>query len=946
MSDHDYKATLNLPRTDFAMKANLAQREPGFVEQWQVKKLYQKLRELRLSAPKFILHDGPPYANGDIHLGHALNKVLKDIVLKSKSLSGFDAPYVPGWDCHGLPIELQVEKEVGKPGVKVDANTFRQKCREYASKQVHKQREDFIRLGVLGDWHNPYLTMNYRFEADTIRTLAKIYENGHLQKGYKPVHWCVDCASSLAEAEVEYQDKTSDSIDVRFPVAETAKLLEAFQALNPDNCPISVLIWTTTPWTLPGNQAVAAGAEIDYVLAQCEREGRYEWIVVARQLLAEVAERGGVEHVKTLALTKGAALAGIHLNHPFYRHEVPILLGSHVTIDAGTGFVHTAPAHGVEDFAVCQANGIEVINPVGDNGCYLPNVEYFAGKFVAKVNPEVLALLKEKGSLWHAAKLTHSFPHCWRHKTPLIFRATPQWFVSMEKQGLRAQALQAIEQVQWVPEFGKARIESMIKDRPDWCISRQRTWGVPLTLFVHKVTGELHPKTSVIFEQVAKNVQAGGIEAWFESTAEDYLGSQANEYLKMTDTLDVWFDSGATNQCVLQAHDVWPALRFPADLYLEGSDQHRGWFQTSLLTSLAAADAKPFSTVLTHGYVVDAQGRKMSKSLGNGVEPQQIFKTLGADVLRLWVAMSDYRYDVTVSQEILTRATDTYRRIRNTARYLLSNLHDFDPAKHSVPVENMLALDRWALNCAAEVQSSVKEHYASYQFNRVGQRLLEFCINEMGGFYLDITKDRQYTCQTNSLARRSAQTAMYHILQGLARWLAPVLSFTAEEIWQFIPDADKAESVFLSEWYSPLNRTYADAAFTAADWAQILTIRTQVNKVLEQKRGLGEIGSGLEAEVCLYVDAKNSDLLARLGDELRFLLITSKAAVQDFNAAPENAFSAEIPGLKIRVNVANAEKCERCWHRREDVGIEPGHATICRRCVENVIGKGEVRRYA
>ncbi|MDF2529363.1 MAG: Isoleucyl-tRNA synthetase, partial [Gammaproteobacteria bacterium] len=937
----DYKDTLNLPKTDFAMKANLAQREPEFLKKWGAMGLYlyQKIRAACKGRDKFILHDGPPYANGDIHVGHAVNKILKDMVVKSKNLAGFDSPFVPGWDCHGLPIELQVEKEIGKPGQKVDANTFRKKCREYAKKQIDKQREDFIRLGVLGDWEHPYLTMDYHYEANTIRTLAKIIKQGHLQKGYKPVHWCVDCGSSLAEAEVEYQDKTSDAITVRFPVAEHDKLLAIFSALNPQNLAISVLIWTTTPWSLPGNQAVTVGEDIEYALVECQFGHSQELIIVAKDLLDSVlAQAQGLNKHAVLATCQGQALQGIRLQHPFYSKEVPILLGSHVTTDTGTGLVHTAPAHGVEDYQVCKKYHIEPINPVGNNGCYLPDVEIFAGKFVGKVSPEVIELLKNQSRLWQHSKLQHSYPHCWRHKTPLIFRATPQWFISMEQKELRKKALAAIPMVQWKPEAGENRITSMIEDRPDWCISRQRTWGVPLPLFIHKQTGELHPDTLHLLEQAAKKVEAAGVEAWFESTVEDYLGAEAANYEMVRDTLDVWFDSGASNQCVLELRSE---LAFPADLYLEGSDQHRGWFQTSLLTSMACTDRAPYKAVLTHGFVVDGSGHKMSKSLGNVVSPQQVMKTLGADILRYWVASSDYRFEITLSDDILNQAADAYRRIRNTARFLLANLHDFDPATDLIPFEKMVGLDQWAMNEASIAQAAVQEHFEKYQFNLAAMKIHHFCSIDMGNFYLDVIKDRQYTCKKDSVARRSCQTAIYHILQGLVRWMAPILSFTAEEIWQHLPGKKQHESVFLATAYLELDSKHDYAAKSRFNsWQELRKIKAYVNKALEDKRNEGLIGSGLEAEVTLYAGESLLNILQELGDELRFILITSKAVVKPLHEADMKALATENDQLKVWVNATASVKCERCWHRVEDVGSIAEHPEICARCVDNIEGTG------
>jgi len=936
----EYKDTLNLPKTDFAMKANLAQREPEFLKKWQEMGLYQKIREARKGQPKFILHDGPPYANGDIHVGHAVNKILKDMVVKFKTLSGYDSPYVPGWDCHGLPIELQVEKEIGKPGQKVDANTFRQKCREYAAKQIDKQRQDFIRLGVLGDWFKPYETMNYQYEAETIRALAKIAKNGHLKPGFKPVHWCVDCGSSLAEAEVEYQDKTSDAITVRMAVVEQEKLLGAFNVLNPDNLPINILIWTTTPWSLPGDQAVTIGEDIEYTLVECQFLQSKEMIVVAKaRLEAILAEAQDLSQHKIIATCFGKALENILIQHPFYSREVPILLGEHVTTDAGTGLVHTAPAHGVEDYQVCCKYHIKPINPVGGNGCYLSDVELFAGKFVHKVNAEIIEVLKQKARLWRHNKLQHSYPHCWRHKTPLIYRATPQWFISMD--GLRNQALAAIKNVSFKPETGENRITSMIEDRPDWCISRQRTWGVPLPLFIHRDTNELHPNSAELMEMVASKVEAGGVEAWFESKIEEYLAAESANYFMCQDTLDVWFDSGASNQCVLEKR---PELSFPADLYLEGSDQHRGWFQTSLLVSEACSNQAPYLAVLTHGFVVDAKGYKMSKSLGNVVSPQQVMKTLGADILRYWVASSDYRFEITLSDDILNQAADAYRRIRNTARFLLANLHDFDPATDQVALNEMLALDKWAFNRAVEAQQSIKHEFDAYQFNRAAFNLHHFCTIDMGSFYLDVIKDRQYTCKKASKARRSCQTAIYHILMGLVHWMAPILSFTADEIWQHIPGKKSVESVFISEWYPSLDKPLSNQ-FSDQDWLEIQGLKALVNKALEQKRNEGLIGSGLEAEVMVYAPDKLLKLLREFGNELRFILITSKAEVKPINEAVAEAQVTESEDIKIWVKPTDASKCARCWHRVDSVGKNSAHPEICERCIENIEGNGEERLY-
>ncbi len=930
----DYKSTLNLPVTDFAMKANLAQREPEMLKVWQANKVYEQIRTARKGRKQFILHDGPPYANGDIHIGHAVNKILKDIIVKSKTMSGFDAPYVPGWDCHGLPIEHNVEKKIGKAGDKVDVKTFRQKCREYAAKQVEGQKADFIRLGVLGDWDNPYLTMDYKFEADIIRSLGKITENGHLHRGFKPVYWSVVGGSALAEAEVEYQDKTSFSIDVKFAFVDQDAIAKKIVDLKGSG-KISLVIWTTTPWTLPANQAVSANAEVDYVLVQIADER----LLVAETLLESVLARAKIESHQVVGSVKGAVLENLLLQHPFYSRQVPILLGDHVTTDAGTGFVHTAPDHGADDFAISAKYGIGTLNYIDDNGNYRPNVEIFAGDHVYKVDEKVINLLIEKNALLAQGKITHSFPHCWRTKTPLIFRATPQWFISMSKNNLRDQVAQAVENVEWIPDWGKARIDAMLASSPDWCISRQRTWGVPIALFVHKQTQELHPETPRLIEAVAKKIEQDGMDAWFDLDAKELLGADADTYQKVTDTLDVWFDSGVTHYAVLAQR---AGLCFPADLYLEGSDQHRGWFQSSLKTSMAMHAVPPYKTVLTHGFTVDANGNKMSKSLGNVVPPQKVMNDLGADVLRLWIAATDFSNDMRVSDEILKRTADSYRRIRNTARFILSNLVGFNPETDLVPVENMVQLDRWVVGQTEKLQNEIIDAYNQYQFHLIYQKLHNFCVVELGGFYLDIIKDRQYTVKSDALARRSAQTALYYVIESLVRWIAPILSFTADEIWKEIPGKREA-NVFIAEWFQ-LPKMPKDS-LSNEYWALVASVKTAVNKVLEEKRSEGAKGGSLGAEVTLYCDEKLQTELSQLGDELRFVLITSAATLQPLNAA-QNAEETDVAGLKVFVKATEQPKCERCWHHRADVGANPAHPAICLRCVVNVDGDGELRDFA
>ena len=926
------------------MRGNLAQREPKMLQEWQEKNLYQKIRDVSKNRPKFILHDGPPYANGNIHIGHAVNKVLKDIIIKSRTLDGFDAPFIPGWDCHGLPIELNVEKKVGKPGKKVDAKTFRDKCREYAQTQVNGQRDDFIRLGVLADWENPYLTMDYDVEANIVRTLGKIIDKGHLHKGSKPVHWCLDCGSALAEAEVEHEDKTSPAIDVVFKAVDANAFFDACNAEKND-LPVATVIWTTTPWTLPANMAVSLHPDFEYVLVKAETPIGSFNLLLADALHEDALERYEAEKFSIIGRCTGSALEHQLLQHPFYSRQVPIILGEHVTAEAGTGAVHTAPGHGQDDYIIGNKYGLEVYNPVGSNGVFLPDTELFAGLHVNKANDEILKVLEENKVLLKYRKLKHSYPHCWRHKTPIIFRATPQWFISMTQNGLVDNAMKAIEETKWMPEWGKARIEGMVSNRPDWCISRQRTWGVPIALFVHKESGELHPNTQELIESVAQLIEKGGIDAWFSLEAETILGDDAANYDKVTDTLDVWFDSGVTHASVLEQRKE---LSVPADLYLEGSDQHRGWFQSSLLTSVAIRDKAPYKAVLTHGFTVDADGKKMSKSVGNVVQPQKIFNSLGADILRLWVASADYSAEMSVSDEILKRTADSYRRIRNTSRFLLANLNGFNPQSDILAEKDMLALDRWAVAKTLQLQGDIIQAYKEYNFHTIYQKLHNFCAVDMGSFYLDVIKDRQYTTHKDSVARRSAQTAIYHIIEAMTRWLAPILSFTADEIWQSIP-GQHGDSVLLETWYDKLFDLDANETMNFDFWALIHETRTFVSKQLEQIRKDGMIGSSLDAEVKLYCGEKSYKALSSLGDELRFVLITSYAMVYPIEDAPESCESHALEsGEKISISVEKSahKKCSRCWHLREDVGTHSKHPELCGRCIDNVDGEGETRRHA
>ncbi|UVL60903.1 isoleucine--tRNA ligase [Pseudomonas sp. B21-032] len=941
----DYKATLNLPDTAFPMKAGLPQREPQILQRWDSIGLYQKLREIGKDRPKFVLHDGPPYANGKIHIGHALNKILKDMIVRSKTLSGFDAPYVPGWDCHGLPIEHKVEVTHGKH---LSADQTRELCRAYAAEQIEGQKTEFIRLGVLGDWDNPYKTMNFANEAGEIRALAEMVKHGFVFKGLKPVNWCFDCGSALAEAEVEYADKKSQTIDVAFPVVDEAKLAAAFGLASLAK-PASIVIWTTTPWTIPANQALNVHPEFKYALVDTGDK----LLVLAEELVESCLKRYALEG-SVIATAPGSALELINFRHPFYDRLSPVYLADYVELGAGTGVVHSAPAYGEDDFVTCKRYGMvndDILTPVQSNGVYVPSLEFFGGQFIWKANPAIVEKLSEVGALMHTETISHSYMHCWRHKTPLIYRATAQWFVGMDKQPdngdtLRKRAVKAIEETKFVPAWGQARLHSMIANRPDWCISRQRNWGVPIPFFLNKQSGELHPRTVELMEEVAKRVEKEGIEAWFKLDAAELLGDEAGQYDKIADTLDVWFDSGTTHWHVLRgSHSIGHETGPRADLYLEGSDQHRGWFHSSLLTGCAIDNHAPYRELLTHGFTVDENGRKMSKSLGNTIEPQKVNDTLGADILRLWVSATDYSGEMAVSEQILQRSADAYRRIRNTARFLLSNLSGFDPARDLLPAEDMLALDRWAVDRTLLLQRELEEHYGEYRFWNVYSKIHNFCVQELGGFYLDIIKDRQYTTGANSVARRSCQTALYHISEALVRWIAPILAFTADELWQYLP-GERNESVMLNTWYEGLSELPEGFELGRAYWERIMAAKTAVNKELENQRAAKAIGGNLQAEVTLFADDALSADLNKLGDELRFVLITSAASVAPFAQAPADAVETEVPGLKLKVVKSGHAKCGRCWHFRADVGANPEHPEICARCADNIGGKGEVRHYA
>nr|WP_273637169.1 isoleucine--tRNA ligase, N-acetyltransferase domain-containing [Moraxella catarrhalis] len=1089
----DYKNTLNLADTTFAMRGDLAKREPLWLEQWEKDDVYGQIRQARQGRKTYILHDGPPYANGQIHLGHVVNKVLKDIIIKYKTLDGYDAPYVPGWDCHGLPIEQKVEQKIGKVGQKVNATKFREACREYAKSQVQLQMADFKRLGVLGDWDNPYLTMNYQQEANIVRALGKIYDNGHIVRGMKPVNWCLDCGSALAEAEVEYQDKTSDAIYVGFDI------------VNRENLPIianisgtlQAVIWTTTPWTLPANQAISVHGDFDYVVIKGKKtpifalpsqidsknftlrtltkadkqalqacasdpaiwqfmptkrhlpevfepffeqavkdkayaiidkrtgniigttrfchdnakddtigigftfitpefwgkgvndeikhtllnhafkyrnavcfqihEGNdrskkaveklgavYQkdvendfgkmWVytitnpstinhtthfIVANDLVADFSKNVALDDVETITTIKGADLTVLNAQHPLIsERQVPIITGEHVTADSGTGLVHTAPAHGVDDYIVGNKYNLPVENPVSDAGVYLDNAKVFVGEHIYKAQPKIIETLGSSGHLLDHKKIRHSYPHCWRHKTPIIFRATPQWFISMEQNGLRQKALNDIKNITWTPAWGQNRIEAMIDGRPDWCISRQRTWGVPITFFIHKETDQLHPRTSELIEKAAQIIEKGGIEAWFDADISDFLGDESGEYYKVTDTLDVWFDSGATNFAVLNHRKE---LSNPADLYLEGSDQHRGWFQSSLLVSESIYGRPPYKQVLTHGFTVDAKGHKLSKSKGNtkGFEPSDIANKMGVDILRLWVGSSDYRYEMAVSKEGFDRTTDMYRRIRNTIRFLLANTDDFDPKTDMVSTDKLISLDKYILYRTKHIQQEIIQAYHSMDFHQVCQTVMGFCSQDLGGFYLDIIKDRTYTTKADGLPRRSAQTTLYHIAHALLRWIAPVLSFTAQEAWQVLKDTQGY--IFTAEWYQLPDFQMNDISHE--DWDKVALIKDTVNKSIEQARSDKIVSSNLTAKVTITAPQDITDILNKFGDELRFVFITSDATVKSGDT------------LSTTITPADGTKCVRCWHVRTDVGTHAEHPEICGRCVQN-LDDGEMRLYA
>ncbi len=940
-SSTDYRSTLNLPDTPFPMRGDLPKREPGWVKAWEDKGIYKKLRDARVNAPKFVLHDGPPYANGQIHIGHAVNKILKDMIVKARQLDGFDAAYVPGWDCHGLPIENAIEKLYGR---NLSRDEVQAKSRAFATEQIAGQMTDFKRLGVLGEWDNPYRTMDFSNEANEIRALKRIMERGFVYRGLKPVYWCFDCGSSLAEFEIEYADKKSQTLDVAFQCAEPEKLAAAF-GLDTLSKDAFAVIWTTTAWTIPANQALNLNPELEYALVDTERGLLVLAAVLVEKCLARYKLEGTV-----LATTLGKNLALMKFKHPLYDADAgyqrysPVFLADYATADDGTGLVHSSPAYGVEDFNSCVANGIttdHILNPVQGNGRYVDELPLFGGLNIWKACPIVIEALQTANRLLATESIVHSYPHCWRHKTPVIYRAAAQWFIRMDgatpaTQGvfatdkasktLRQLALAAIEDTRFYPESGQARLRAMIAGRPDWCISRQRNWGVPLPFFIHIATGELHPRTMELMDLAANMVEAGGVEAWSKATAESLIGDDAPNYTKSTDILDVWFDSGTTHHHVLQkSHETQST--WPADLYLEGHDQHRGWFHSSLLTACAMYDHAPYKGLLTHGFTVDGKGRKMSKSEGNVVAPQAVSDKLGAEIIRLWCAATDYSGDLSIDDKILARVVDIYRRIRNTLKFLLANTSDFDPALDAIPLQDMLEIDRYAMSRFAQLQTEVLAHYKVYEFHPVVAKLQVYCSDDLGSFYLDILKDRLYTTAPKSKARRSAQTALYHISQALLRLMAPFLSFTAEEAWQVV---GKSESIFL-ETYATFE---APDAALLAKWSRIREIRDVVNKEIEALRAAGTVGSSLQTNILLEVGADDYAFLSSLGNDLKFVFITSAIDL--------------IAGQTVSVSAraSTDTKCERCWHYRADVGSDAAYPTICGRCSSNLYGAGEIRTVA
>lgn len=955
MTKQDYRATLNLPSTDFAMKANLPQREPKMLERWQEQEVYKLIRKARAGKPKWVLHDGPPYANGRLHLGHAVNKILKDVISKCASLNGYDSPYVPGWDCHGLPIEVNVEKKLGRPRNEDDSAKFRQACRAYAKKWMDIQSEEFQRMGVIGDWDKPYVTMDYHTEGNIIRSLAKIYDNGHMEHGYKPVNWCLQCQSALAEAEVEYQEKVSPGISVGFPLPaeQESEFFNRCAGVTKDSGGISgegtgeimFVIWTTTPWTIPANRAVTLHPKLEYSLVQTEKDGKKIRLLMASKLCEAMFEKWGLPNQGVLAKVLGNKLDKFKLHHPYYADRESLVTNAdYVSDEEGSGLVHSAPAYGLDDFYLGKRYDLDLDNPVNDYGVYAEPTPEIGGWHIFKDEDKLVELLEQSGRLIHKDDYHHQYPHCWRHKTPTIYRATRQWFISMTKEDLIGKVLKETPKVRWTPEWGQNRIEMMMKNRPDWCISRQRHWGVPIPFLLHKETGDPHPRTVELLEDIAKVIDKEGVDGWHKLAIKDILGEEAKDYVKSQHILDVWFDSGTTHYSVLRQRDE---LEYPATMYLEGSDQHRGWFQSSMLSGTAMDGKAPYKEVLTHGFTVDSEGHKMSKSLGNIIEPSEVINRLGADVLRWWIISSDYTNEMVISQDILNSSGDVYRKLRNTMRFLLANLHDFDPTKDLVEPNKMLSLDQWLIAESLELQEQLKQDFYNYSYPVACRKIHSFCVRELGGFYLDIIKDRQYTIYKDNLARRSAQTAIFKTLEALTRWLMPILTFTAEEIWQHMP-GKRSETILTEEWYDGLfSLEDVDSLCNKDEWKQILAVKEQVNRVIEEKRNANIIGAALESEVTLFCDEELMSTLAKLEDELKFFLITSGAKLQPLADATD-ADATGMNNLKVKVQPITGGKCVRCWHRfsdASDLGQDAKHPELCNRCVSNLKAPGESRKH-
>jgi isoleucyl-tRNA synthetase len=924
----EYKETLNLPKTDFPMKGNLPHREPEILKKWDEKSVYHRNLEQSENKKQYILHDGPPYANGDIHIGHAVNKILKDFIIKSKIMSGYHVPFIPGWDCHGLPIELQVEKKYGKAKFRDNPKGFILACREFAEKQIKKQKEDFIRLGIFGTWDKPYTSMDKEIESEIVNSLSKMIKNGHIYYGSKPVHWCIESSSALAEAEVEYKDITSHAVCVNFKVLNK-KDISLHEKLDKD-FDVYIPIWTTTPWTLPANRAVALSSSIDYSFVKIK--DRY--LILAKNLIASVMDKSNISNYEILFSIDNEDFSKLELQHPFYDFKVPAIIANHVTDENGTGAVHIAPGHGTDDYLAGKKYNLEIYNPVDDYGRFYESLPIFGGKKIRECNDEIIELLKENKSLLFSENYEHSYPHCWRYKTPLIFRATPQWFMSMDNSGLRKSIQKEIPIINWLPSWGQDRIFNMIEGRPDWCLSRQRNWGVPLPLFLHKESNELHPDTQTILSKASEIIKNGNIEAWIDYDKK-LLVKDIESYTEVKDTLDVWFDSGVTHQSVLKNRGIEET----ADLYLEGSDQHRGWFQSSLITSHAMYGKSPYKNVLTHGFVVDKDGQKMSKSIGNIISPQKIIKDKGADILRLWVAMTDYSKEMTISDEIIKRVSESYRRIRNTSKFLLSNISDYDGTE--IDLDNMVQIDKWIIHKAKKLNIQIQKDYSEFKFHKLIQDIINFCTLELGGYYLDIIKDRLYTSKSDGLSRRSAQKTCHILINYLNSWIAPILTFTAEEIYSKMPNAK--DSIYLTEWFD-IDFSMDDHEIDIYD--SLYSIKPFVSRMIEEARNDNKVGSSLECKLDLICNDKLYQNINNISDELKFVFIVSECTLRLGNENDSYSIDKNPYKLSISISKSQNNKCERCWHLNETVGTIEDHPTICRRCSDNVYGDGECRKFA